>query len=1393
MRASVIGSVAASPPGSASAFDDPRVVRAVQEYLAQAEAGGKPSRAEFVARYPDIAEPLDRCLAGLEFVQAAAPHLSRPLDGVAPTDGDGAVTGTLGDFRILREVGRGGMGIVYEAEQISLGRRVALKVLPFAATMDPRHLQRFHNEAKAAACLHHTNIVPVHAVGSERGVHFYAMQFIDGQPLSQVIHQLRQEESKPADSPAAKGEAEAEAARTTAYPAPAGGPTASATTRAGGGPTPLTGQGRRGREYYRKVAELGVQAAEALEHAHQVGIVHRDVKPGNLLIDGRGQVWVTDFGLAQVRQGEAGLTLTGEMLGTVRYMSPEQALAKRVVIDHRTDVYSLGATLYELLTLRPVFEGNDRQELLRQVAFEEPLRLRKLEKGIPAELETIVLKALEKRAQDRYATAKELADDLRCWLLDQPIRARRPSLLQRLRKWARRHRAIMGVAAAAFALALLSLVVSTVLIAAAYQAEAGARQKAEKAGEREAGQRRLAEREAEKGQRLLYLTRMSLAYQAWRAGKIKRCRELLDAYLPHPGQPDRRGWEWHYIRGLCRGELFTLGGPQGNLAGHYLWSLAWSPDGRRLAAAVGLSDGKDAIEPKKPGRVLVWDAASGRVIHDLHGHPWFALASAWSPDSRRLATGCFHGEVRIWDADNGKQLRALPREENGAILRLTWSPDGKFLAAWAGDIIVWDAATGKEWFRVAQKQASFTMELYWSPDGTQLAVAEANLDRNQKEWTITLWSIAERKPGTTLRGPTANPWTGGISGVYTCAWAPDGKHLASTNFDRTVRVWDVTKGKEVCRLPVAELGPWLWAGPWLAWSPNGRRLAALDAGRSIHLWEDLLDRTRGPREFRLQGHTDKITSLGWSPDGRRLASTGGDTTIRVWDTAGQELFALRGHERPVAAALWSRDGRRLASISQSSIKVWDAETPDVVRLSGHRGPALSVSWAPNSRHLVSAGKDGQVRVVDLVTGRHLRTLAGHGGSDFYEPWVWGPVGRRLAGPGPDNAVRVWDLDNPAGTLTLRGHTRLVYGVAWSPDGRRLAAGGQGTAVRVWDLSGSGRLAQTLNHHSAELYAVAWSPDGRRLASVSAKELVVWDGESGRFLFQRPCANGSDHFVAWSPDSRLLAYKGPDNSITVWDVKRNALDHTFQHPGVRCAAYSPDGTRLVSAGDADGSLVFWDLVTGQEIFTLKALDEKVMHLAWSKDGRRLALAGENGAVGILDASPPGQRWPSLAASNSRLAWFLATTPEGGFREPARATELARNALAQGAEDGPESLSWYRTVLGVARYRAGDVKGAVEVLERATRGIPGDGTSLFFLAMAHWKHGNKDEAHRWYGKAVQWMDKNKPQDEELARFRAEAATLLGIKIDPGSWRATLSKKASAKHELLPQPRTEISRQP
>jgi serine/threonine protein kinase len=456
--------------------DESLLAAVTDEFMERLARGEKPDVEDYARRHPAIGPVLRQVLPALQMLRGA------PSGDEGPAGDSEEPLGVLGDFRILREIGRGGMGLVYEAEQVSLGRRVALKVLPFASTLDQRQLQRFKHEAQAAAHLHHTNIVPVYAVGTERGVHFYAMQFIDGHNIADVIRQLRELD-------AGQGKRTRKRRRgddaTGPYTPSADDRPASASTHAQA--VLSTHRSQRDPAYIRSAVRLAQQAAEALEHAHNQGVIHRDIKPANLMVDGAGNLWVTDFGLAHV-QSDAGLTMTGDLVGTVRYMSPEQALAKRVVIDHRTDIYSLGVTLYELLTLEPAFAGDDRQELVRQVAFEEPRPPRRLNRAVPVELETIVLKAMAKNPAERYATAQELADDLGRWLEDRPIRARKPSLTQRVARWGRRHKGLVAGGVVVLLIAVVALAVSNLFVwkaqrraQAAYEAEARQRKIARQA------------------------------------------------------------------------------------------------------------------------------------------------------------------------------------------------------------------------------------------------------------------------------------------------------------------------------------------------------------------------------------------------------------------------------------------------------------------------------------------------------------------------------------------------------------------------------------------------------------------------------------------------------------------------------------------------------------------------------------------------------------------------------------------------------------------------------------------------------------------------------------------------------------------------------------------------
>jgi serine/threonine protein kinase len=461
---------------------DSLVGQVADEFLARQERGERPDIEEYAARYPGAANPIRDVLRSLRLVESAGgAGFGSDLPARTP---DELVVGVLGDFRIIREVGRGGMGIVYEAEQISLNRRVALKVLPFAATMDAKQLQRFKNEARAAASLRHEHIVHVYGVGCERGVHHYAMEFIEGLSLAEVIAATK---TAAADSPA-------RSERTADYipallgagliegslPATDGhvdaGMQPPATVEVAALSTQLSGP--KTRHFYRTAARVIADASEALEHAHSLGIVHRDVKPGNLLVDQHGKIYVTDFGLARLGP-DAGLTMSGDVLGTLRYMAPEQALARHGLVDHRADVYGLGCTLYELLSGRPAVDATERPEILRQIAFDDPPPLRKHDKAIPPELETITLKCLSKNAAERYGTAGELANDLRRWLDIKPIRARPPGAGVRLGKWVRRNRPVVLTAACLLVVLAVGLATAAA-VSVRYALDAGrARRRAE--------------------------------------------------------------------------------------------------------------------------------------------------------------------------------------------------------------------------------------------------------------------------------------------------------------------------------------------------------------------------------------------------------------------------------------------------------------------------------------------------------------------------------------------------------------------------------------------------------------------------------------------------------------------------------------------------------------------------------------------------------------------------------------------------------------------------------------------------------------------------------------------------------------------------------------------------
>ncbi|HTK74136.1 MAG TPA: serine/threonine-protein kinase, partial [Gemmataceae bacterium] len=703
------------PPGPGTIAEG-QLADLVEQLTERLQAGENVDVSAVLAAHPEHAERLARLLPTLGAAAALAAPPGPVHEPVGPPPNE-----ELGDFRRIREVGRGGMGVVYEAEQRSLRRRVALKVLPYAATMDPKQLQRFRTEAHAAAHLHHQNIVPVYAVGCERGVHYYAMQLIDGQSLADAIASLRRQAGLPNVDPHD---------RTASLPPAAAADVAPATRPTH---TPPTHRPVRGLEHCRACARLGVQAAEALEHAHQMGVIHRDIKPANLLVDDRRHLWVTDFGLARCND-DRGLTRTGDLVGTLRYMSPEQIDGRPELVDERTDVYALGATLYELLTLEPLFMARDRQSLLSRVLRDEPRPPRRLNPAVPAELETVVLKALAKAPDERYRTAQELADDLRRFLDDRPIAARRPGIALRLRRWVRRHRPVVATAAASFVLLLILAVAGLAVSNALLKREGERTRQAERDQATQLALTYIKEAEARRasglaGRRVesLDLVRKAAAIFG-DLGLIESRRQelrtqaiaslaLADVRLVREWDGHPPGWSGPTFDADLR--IYLRRDPQGIVS---LRRVEDDQELQKFPASGGILLSPDgsvvAVQCAPDHHFRLWDWQRGRNVFETT----FPIeAMTFSPDGGRVALGRKDGMITIYDTVTG-QPESESIETKVSPIHLSYSADGSRLAVASfadRQVQIRDTSTGRLYDTIPVPQGACSVA--WHPDGVLLA------------------------------------------------------------------------------------------------------------------------------------------------------------------------------------------------------------------------------------------------------------------------------------------------------------------------------------------------------------------------------------------------------------------------------------------------------------------------------------------------------------------------------------------------------------------------------------------------------------------------------------------------------------------------------------------------
>jgi serine/threonine protein kinase/WD40 repeat protein/tetratricopeptide (TPR) repeat protein len=1265
-----------TPRVSASALPlsaDPAFDLLVDDLIARLQAGEAPDWSALGREHPEYVNRLRSMAPALQALGELSRAGDSALSGVAPLPGaEDFVPGVLGDFRILREVGRGGMGVVYEAEQVSLNRRVALKVLPLAATMDPRQLERFRHEARAAALLHHPHVVPVHGVGCERGVHYYAMQLIEGCSLAAVIDVLRGADpcgKEPGDGPAPPHAPGGDAAPTR--------PLAALYT------VPL----RRGRAHFRRVAELVAQAADALEYAHGMGVVHRDVKPANLLLDAHGKVWVTDFGLARLGGGP-GLTVSGDLLGTLRYMSPEQALARHGLVDHRTDVYSLGATLYELLTLSPAVDGASKEEMLHRLAFEDPVAPRRLDRSVPAELETVVLKALARNPTERYATAQELADDLRRWLDDQPTLARPPSLLQRLRKWSHRHRPLV-VGLGVF---LILLAAGLGLGAVAYGVRQGelAEERSRFAREKERSERKIAE-----DLRKVLVGRAEAVRLARSPGYRRRVWADLREAITLPAS-DMNSESIRATLLACLGDPIGLD-PVGDLTAVRRREPHMSPAGSRKWVRQAANGDRTATSPD--GGLVATAGRAGRVaVHNREGTllreelcPLGGVYDlAFSADRKVLVAGCEQGFV-VWDLPGPDRwvVRA------GNVTSVAVSPNGRLLASGGRQLELWSLVTKRPVATLPAPAASTRVE--FSADGrVLLAVA--------KGIRVAGWPVSDTPERRVLDGHTV--------GVPAVVFSPDGRQLVSVSEDRTVRVWDVATGR-----PLRTLTGHAGAVEAAAFSPDGSLLATGDLSGAILVWStgagDLLAKI-GPGE-----PLDQVWRLQFGPGGEYLAAAGGH--LAAWTVRAAPgrvtlerlctLATTPGSPGVIDLAA-SPGGTELIHLNRGGrLYSYDLARADDSRLIGDARVALrSLHFAPAGDRLTFVTPGGTLGLWDWVrteaTDTHRRAESVAASSD----------GRWAAVAGAGQSVTVAELVSGREMLALPPEGGDVWCLAWAPDGSKLAVGLSDGRVAIWDLE---QVRARLAEFGFDSPSTARAEQARPPAPVPAFDRVVRvnrlraEAERARRLATAARDAGDhaaerDHLVAALDLDRRLAETVPD---APGHRKRLAWTHSaLARPLARLGNTEAALSHLDSAAELLRRLTLGDPGNPEyRRHRANGLAGRAQVLEWA--GRRAeAVASARQAVAVrkelaADPGTPNDR-SQLAVAYHNLGFQLF---QAGLK--AEAERWYNAALAAGDQvarayrattAGPIFRSSRGATLhnlGILRGQAGDTVGAVKLFREA----------------------------------------------------------------------------------------------
>jgi WD40 repeat protein/serine/threonine protein kinase len=1224
-----------------------------------------------------------------DFLESPAIERGATSDNAPLIEGPGT---KIGHYELFELIGEGGMGLVYLAEQKEpVKRRVALKIIK--PGMDSKQvIARFEAERQALALLDHPNIAHVFDAGTtETGRPYFVMEYVKGMSITRYSdeHRLNVEQR----------------------------------------------------------LRLFREVCEGVHHAHQKGIIHRDIKPSNILVSMHGDRAVPkiiDFGIAKAAASslteKTMFTFKGQLLGTPEYMSPEQIDFATQDIDTRSDIYSLGVVLYELLAGVLPFE----KESLKKIGFSELQRtLREKEPASPSvrlsnlgekakaiadsrmtqvlplarrlhrELEWIPLKAMRKDRCRRYKSASDMADDIQSYLNGNPLLAGPETAIYRVQKFVHKHAGSVAMVALVSVAIILGLVVSVIFGCRAEQArqqEAVARIRVEQALARAEKAEKATKEKAEELRRTLYVNMIQLADAKHREGNASQVRSLLD-YCPE----DLRGWEWNRLNYTLDLSLRTLHASSSSIDKNF--SVALSTDGRHIVSG---GSGKT---------IKVWDTATGEqifTIPEAHGGDAVTCVAV-SPDGKQIVFGDDLGEVILWDATSGNKIIQLTK--TGPLLyfySVTFSPDGRYVAA-----VTWDG--------------------------------------------IRIWNTNNAKEVMTISGH-------GV--MFAVAFSPDGQRIVS-NSQEVIQIWDLSNGKEVMTL---------WKGYDLAYgwhpscySPDGKYIAT-GGRKEIRIWNAVT----GAEITTIRGHTGPIVSIAFSPDCRRLSSGSFDGTIKIWDVAtGENIRTLYGHQGTVSCVAFTPNGKQLVSGGQDgTIKVWDAAIDrETARLIGRHYYVYSVAFSPDGNHILTGNFHGTAKIWSVRTLSETMTLPLEDYvSDVSDAirFEYSPDGKRIASISYGGTVKLWDASTGRMLMVLcRDQRRLDFraqqrrALAFSPDGNYLAAGG-----KVWNAENG---TEVIALHAAEEHAVClrFSPNGKRIASVDLNGMLkIWDAGTAKELLAVRVDEEvirQVSLISFSPDGNQIVSAGSDGTVRIWDTNTGAETMTLRgHADIVAAVnFSPNGKRIVS-GSRDGTAKVYDATTGTELLTLQ-VGSPVLSVAFSPDGKTVAAGTIGGAVLWESGMPVGryeQRKTGEAARRivdelyERHGWYrevINQVQQSATLDPIVRTLALQIAKSRKWEDREklenelEREAWeviaapdrdvqaYRaaleeagkadtlepnyppilTTLGAGQYRVGSYENALTTLTKVERilsdaGEEPDPWNLAFKAMTLHRLGRLEEA-------------------------------------------------------------------